>query len=158
MSGSRDVLGRRGLLRACGAVAITGLAGCSGGSDGSSGGSDGGDGGNRYGGWLEDANGFEEVQDRTGESEIEISVGAGSGLAFAPAAVRISPGTGVVWTWAGKGGAHNVREETDAFESELVGQSGHTFEHTFDSTGVYKYVCDPHAHRGMKGVVEVVEE
>jgi halocyanin-like protein len=157
MSGSRDVLGRRGLLRVCGAVALTGLAGCSGNSA-DSGGSDGGAGGNVYGGWLDDANGFEAVDDRTGESSIEITVGAGSGLAFEPAAVRISPGTQVVWTWTSKGGAHNVREENDAFESELIGQSGHTFEYTFDSAGVYKYVCDPHAHRGMKGVVEVVEE
>lgn len=146
---SRDALQRRELLAACGAVAIAGFAGCSGGNDGASG---------PYDGWLDDANGFESVRDRTDESRIEIAVGADGGLTFAPTAVRVSPGTEVVWKWTGEGGAHNVRERDDAFESDLVNDPDHTFRHAFDATGVYRYVCDPHEHRGMKGVVEVVEQ
>ncbi|WP_336343360.1 plastocyanin/azurin family copper-binding protein [Halalkalicoccus ordinarius] len=32
---------------------------------------------------------------------------------------------------------------------------GHTFEHTFDSPGVYKYYCTPHVAMGMKGAIFV---
>jgi halocyanin-like protein len=156
MGNSQDMSGRRELLRVCGAVAVAGLAGCSGGDGSSDGSGDGEAEENLYDGYLENANGFEERQDLTDESQVEITVGAGSGLAFDPAAVRISAETTVTWTWTSKGGAHNVRAESDTFESELIGQAGHTFDYTFDSTGVYKYVCDPHSRQGMKGVVEVI--
>lgn len=146
---SRDALRRRELLAACGAVATAGFAGCSGGSDGASG---------PYDGWLENANGFESVRDRTDASQIEIDVGAEGGLTFAPTAVQIAPGTEVVWKWTGKGGAHNVRERDGAFESDLVSEADHTFRHAFNSTGIYRYVCDPHEPRGMKGVVEVLQQ
>lgn len=146
----RRTRGRRSVLRTIGAGTLAALAGCSGGDSSS------GDG--PYGGWLEDANAFESVRDRTGQSTIEIGVGTDGGLAFGPPAVRISPGTTVTWVWTGQGGAHNVHEVDDAFESDLVNESDHTFEHTFDSVGVYRYVCDPHEHRGMKGVVEVVDQ
>lgn len=147
----RRTRGRRRVLRALGAGALVALAGCSGGSDAS-------EGGGPYGSWLADANAFESVRDRTGESSIEIGVGTDGGLAFGPPAVRIAPGATVTWVWTGQGGAHNVHELDDAFESDLVNESGHTFEHTFDSAGVYRYVCDPHEHRGMKGVLEVVDQ
>lgn len=147
--GGRDAFGRRKLLQACGAAAIAGLAGCSGGS---------GDGSGPYDGWLDAANGFQSVRDRTGESEIRIGVGADGGLAFDPVAVRISPDTDVVWEWTGEGGAHNVHERDDAFRSELSHESGFTFRHSFDAVGVFPYVCDPHEQRGMKGVIEVVDQ
>lgn len=150
MNRSRDVLGRRKLLKACGAVASAGLAGCSGEGNDSAG-------SGPYEGWLDAANGFQSVQDQTGVSEIEIGVGTDGGLAFDPVAVRISPGTDVVWKWTGDGGAHNVHERDDAFRSELTDEPGFTFQYTFDSVGVYQYVCDPHEPRGMKGVVEVVD-
>lgn len=146
MDGSRAVLGRRALLRTVGTATIVGLAGCSGQSTEGP-----------YDGWLSDANGFESVQDRTGESQIEIAVGAGGGLAFDPPAVRISPGTEVVWRWTGQGGSHNVAHVDGAFESELVREADHTFVHTFEEVGVYRYVCEPHEINGMKGVVAVVD-
>lgn len=152
MDTRQDLSGRRELLCACGAVALAGLAGCSGGDDSSDGGAEEA----LYDGYLESANGFEERQEQTEASQVEVTVGAGGGLAFDPAAVQISTGTTVTWTWTNKGGAHNVHEENDTFESELINQSGHTFEHTFDSAGVYKYVCDPHTRQGMKGVIEVI--
>ncbi|MFB6097284.1 MAG: halocyanin domain-containing protein [Haloferacaceae archaeon] len=141
---------RRRVLRTTGVATLLALAGCSGG-----GGGDGETG--PYDGWLADANGFESVADATGQSEVQIDVGAGSGLAFDPAAVKVSPGTTVVWKWTGQGGTHNVKHVDGAFESDLSGEAGNTFSHTFESAGVYKYVCEPHRTMGMKGVVEVVE-
>jgi halocyanin-like protein len=150
MSERSTRLTRRSALQAGGAALAVGLAGCSSGDGGS------GDSG-PYDGWLNSANWSESVTDATGQASVTVEVGAGGGYAFAPAAVRVSAGTEVVWEWLGRGGSHNVKHVEDEFESELVVEEGHTFSHTFDSAGVYKYVCVPHRSTGMKGVVEVVE-
>ena len=111
-----------------------------------------------YDGYLASANNFEDVADRTDADEVRVEVGAGpQSLAFGPAAVRVSPGTTVVWEWTGKGGRHNVVEENGSFESPLYVSPGRTFEQTFEESGVVKYLCAPHQEQGMLGVVEVVE-
>jgi halocyanin-like protein len=108
-----------------------------------------------YGGWLEDANGYDETVDATGSDEVTVEVGAGDGLSFGPAAVAVSAGTTVVWEWTGEGGGHNVAAESGAFESETSQEAGFTFEYTFEETGIHKYVCTPHEAVGMKGAVVV---
>ncbi|TKX75228.1 halocyanin domain-containing protein [Halorubrum sp. GN11_10-6_MGM] len=176
-------LDRRRFVQATTAAGATLLlAGCSGGGDGGSGGdgsdgsdgsdgggsdgSDGGDGGSGgdtqylseepdYGGWLEGANNYEQTVDATGQDEVTVSVGAGDGLSFGPAAVAVSSGTTVVWEWTGEGGGHNVSAESGDFESETVTEGGHTFEYTFEETGVHEYACTPHSSVGMKGAVVV---
>jgi halocyanin-like protein len=106
--------------------------------------------------YLSDANNYESIEDMTGESEVMVEVGAGdTGLAFGPAAVRIDSGTTVVWEWTGEGGSHNVVDEAGNFESELVGEAGHTFEHQFEESGVVQYYCQPHKPAGMKGAIVV---
>ncbi|MFB6157493.1 MAG: halocyanin domain-containing protein [Haloferacaceae archaeon] len=112
-----------------------------------------------FGGWLDGVGNYDGVVDRTGRSEVTVTVGAqgnGGSFAFGPPAVRVDPGTTVVWKWNGKGGQHNVVAESGAgFESELTGEAGHTFSRTFDAEGVVKYYCAPHRSLGMKGVVVV---
>ncbi|SFR69927.1 halocyanin domain-containing protein [Halogeometricum rufum] len=111
-----------------------------------------------YGGWLDNTSNYDGTADRTGEESVTITVGAAGNngnFAFGPAAVRVDPGTTVVWEWNGKGGAHNVVAEDGAFESEMVGEKGYTFEQTFDSAGVHRYVCVPHEAMGMRGAVVV---
>ena len=136
------------------------------GSDGSGGDGSGGsgdDGGDTqylseepdYSGWLDGANNYEQTVDATGQDQVTVSVGAGDGLSFGPAAVAVSPGTTVVWEWTGEGGGHNVSAESGAFESDTSQESGNTFEHTFEETGVHEYVCTPHKSVGMKGAVVV---
>ncbi|ELZ39395.1 halocyanin domain-containing protein [Halorubrum tebenquichense] len=174
-------LDRRRFVQATTAAGATLLlAGCSGGggdggdgSDGSDGG-DGGDGGSGgdgsgssggdtqylgeepdYGGWLDDANNYEQTVDATGQDQVTVDVGAGDGLAFGPAAVAVSSGTTVVWEWTGQGGSHNVAAESGDFESESSSEEGYTFEYTFEETGTYEYVCTPHRSVGMKGAVVV---
>jgi len=111
-----------------------------------------------YDGYLSDVDNFDgTTADMTGQDEVAIAVGAegnGGGFAFDPPAVQVDPGTTVVWEWTGAGGQHNVVDEDGAFESDLVGEEGFTFEYTFDS-GVVKYFCQPHKGLGMKGVVAV---
>jgi len=108
--------------------------------------------------WFEGVSNYDGVVDRTGESEVTVEVGAqgnDGNFAFGPAAVRVDPGTTVVWEWTGAGGSHNVVADDGSFESELVDEEGHTFEQTFDEEGVAKYVCTPHKAMGMKGAVVV---
>ncbi|MFB6107415.1 MAG: halocyanin domain-containing protein [Haloplanus sp.] len=112
-----------------------------------------------FGGWMSDVGNYSEVADATGQDSVKISVGAegnGGSFAFDPPAVQVDPGTKVTWEWTGQGGSHNVTAESGGdFESELSGESGHTFSQTFDSEGVVKYFCQPHRSLGMKGVVVV---
>jgi len=139
---------RRDLLRG-GAAATAAAAGLSGTATASEGSLDS---------WFEGVSNYDGVVDETGNSEVTVEVGAegnDGAFAFGPAAVRVDPGTTVVWEWTGNGGSHNVAAEDGSFESEMVGEEGHTFEQTFDEEGVYKYACTPHKPLGMKGAVVV---
>ncbi len=152
------------------------IAGCSsGGGDGSGSGDDGGssddggsgdDGGSSgdgsnsmsFDGWFDNTSNYDSVTDKTGKSEVTVKVGTegnNGAFAFSPPAVKVSKGTKVVWEWTGKGGSHNVASESGDFESEMVGDEGHTFSQTFDSAGTYKYACTPHKAMGMKGAIVV---
>ena len=155
-----------------GTVAVAaGMAGCSGGgtASGDSESSAGGDEPETADGggsaapdvveeYLADTDNYDGVVDETGSSEVIVAVGSeanGGNFGFGPAAVRVSPGTTVVWEWTGLGSSHNVAEETGSFESELVAEEGHTFSRTFEESGVVRYYCTPHRTMGMKGVVVV---
>ena len=118
--------------------------------------SGGGGGEPDLGGYLDGANNFGgSVTDERGSSDVTVKVGAGSnGLAFGPAAVHVDNGATVTWEWTGEGGAHNVVDEEEAFDSGSTQTSG-TFEHTFSEDGIYKYFCVPHKASGMLGVVVV---
>lgn len=108
--------------------------------------------------WFADVDNYEGVVDATGGSSVDVAVGAagnGGAFGFSPAAVRVDPGTTVTWTWTGEGGVHDVKERDGEFASEMLGDAGETFEHTFDTEGVYYYVCSPHEAMGMKGAVVV---
>jgi len=108
--------------------------------------------------WFSNVDNYDSVADETGSDQVTVSVGAqGNGGAFAydPPAIRISTGTTVVWEWTGQGAQHNVAAEGGAFESELNAEEGFTFEHTFSSSGTYRYACTPHRTLGMKGAVIV---
>jgi halocyanin-like protein len=111
-----------------------------------------------FDGWLSDVTNYDGVVDETGAEEVTVEVGVeanGGGFGFGPAAVQVDPGTTVVWEWTGGGGQHNVVAQSGDFESDLVGDDGFTFEHTFEEKGVTRYYCQPHQSLGMKGVVVV---
>ncbi|MFC6723047.1 halocyanin domain-containing protein [Halobium palmae] len=115
-------------------------------------------GGSDFGGWFENTSNYEGIIDKTGQETVTITVGArgnNGNYAFNPAAVRVDPGTKIVWKWSGKGGVHNVVDEAGAFESEMTDEAGHTFEQTVDQEGVSTYACSPHEAMGMKGALVV---
>ncbi|MGQ4556117.1 halocyanin domain-containing protein [Halobellus sp. GM3] len=110
--------------------------------------------------WFENTSNFDGVVDRTDGDAVAVDVGAdanGGAFGFGPAAVRVTPGTTVTWSWTGDGGSHDVVDTDGAFQSDLVGEAGHTFEHTFETEGTYTYSCTPHETMGMKGAVVVGE-
>jgi halocyanin-like protein len=154
-------LGRRAFLRAAGAgagvAATTGAAAAQGGQTAVD-----------YGDWFSDVpywGGPGSTVDRTGQDEVSITVGGAPNNAwsFIPAAVRIDPGTTVVWEWTGEGGGHNVVSDSvpggaEQFRSgDPVGEAGTTYELTFETEGVYTYYCNPHLANGMKGALAVGE-
>ena len=112
-----------------------------------------------YDGYLDDVPNYEGTYDYRDEDEIHVEVGAGDdGLLFEPAAILVDEGATVVWEWTGEGGQHNVAAEDESFESDLVDEAGHTFEHTFDDAeegDFFNYLCTPHEAVGMKGTVAV---
>ncbi|MFC6723058.1 halocyanin domain-containing protein [Halobium palmae] len=108
--------------------------------------------------WFADVSNYAGITDKRGTGRVTVAVGAngnGGGFAFSPPAIRIDPGTTVVWEWTGEGGSHNVVAEDRAYESEMVGTEGTTFEHTFEAERVSTYACAPHKAMGMKGAVIV---
>lgn len=111
-----------------------------------------------FGGWMSDVENYDGVVDRTGRDEVTVRVGVDNGgqpFGFGPPAVRVDPGTTVIWEWTGRGNQHNVVDDGGDFESELAAEEGFTFEQTFESEGVTRYYCTPHQSLGMKGVVVV---
>ncbi|KTG07629.1 hypothetical protein AUR64_02935 [Haloprofundus marisrubri] len=169
---------RRRLLALAAAVGGASLAGCAGTSDDSdsesdgSGGSNGSDSSNSSGDndtgdanaavdeWMRTAVNYDGIVDETGTDRVSVRVGADSPsgpYAYDPAAVRVSPGTTVVWEWVAASGAHNVVEQDGAFESELYSSGDATFEYTAEEPGTYLYYCTPHRGLGMKGAIVVDE-
>jgi halocyanin-like protein len=146
-------ISRRGFLAAAGGVAAAGAtAGAAAVPAAAQ------DGGPDYGGWFDGVSNFDGTVDRTGREEVTVAVGSeanGGSYGFDPPAVRVDPGTTVVWEWTGEGSVHNVVDEAGGFESDLTDEAGHTFEHTFESSALYKYACVPHRSLGMKGAVVV---
>jgi halocyanin-like protein len=153
-SGREDgVLSRRAALRAVGGAAVAGAAL---GTVPEAGRAQSGE--TDLGSWFEDVSNYDGVVDETGSDSVTVEVGVeanGGGFGFGPAAVRIDPGTTVIWSWIGAGGSHNVAASDGEFESDLVDSDDHTFEHTFEDDGVYTYACTPHQTLGMKGAVVV---
>ncbi|MDS0300258.1 halocyanin domain-containing protein [Halogeometricum sp. S1BR25-6] len=111
-----------------------------------------------YGNWFDGVENFSGTVDRRGESLVRIAVGApgnGGNFAFEPAAVRVDPGTTVVWEWTGEGDAHSLAAVDGSFDAELVETAGATYALRFDGVGVSKYTCPSHASQAMRGAVVV---
>ena len=74
---------------------------------------------------------------------------------FSPDDVTIEPGTTVRWINASSE-FHTVTpdDHSEWSEAELSSQ-GDTFEHTFETEGVFDYFCAPHLAAGMTGTIRV---
>ena len=78
-------------------------------------------------------------------------------MVFSQEIVVIEPGESVTWLATDKG--HNVQliDGPDGVELEGKSKISKDVTITFDTPGVYVYVCTPHATMGMIGIVVVGE-
>jgi plastocyanin len=71
---------------------------------------------------------------------------------FSPADAEVTVGDTVLWTNEGQA-PHTVTFEDGPNSGQLA--VGESFEHTFDETGEFAYVCT--IHPGMEGTVTVTD-
>jgi len=78
-------------------------------------------------------------------------------MVFSQEIVTIEPGESVTWLATDRG--HNVEfiDGPDGVELADKSKLGKDVTLTFDTPGVYVYVCSPHASMGMIGIVVVGE-
>jgi len=107
-----------------------------------------------------------DLQSSASVDALTLSEDRGAGqFVFSPAVVWVEPGATV--TWEIDGGSHSITayhpdngkqlrvpEGTSGFDSGVL-SSGDSFEHTFETEGVYDYYCTPHEGLGMVGLVVV---
>jgi len=72
-------------------------------------------------------------------------------LAFEPETLEIEAGDTVTWRWNDGAVTHDV--SGDDFQSEVMSEG--TFQHRFDESGTYEYVCT--LHPNMTGTIEVTK-
>jgi halocyanin-like protein len=115
-----------------------------------------------FGGYTDGAAGG-QFKDARGSKEVTVEVGAGSqGVAFTPTKLWIDKGTKVTFEWVGNQ-SHNVLfdgmpDGADVSGHEPLEGSGFTLSITFDTTGIYKYYCQPHKALGMVGGIAVGDD
>jgi len=154
---------RRDFLRTAGGAAGAGAAasaaaGTAAAAEEEEGGGGGGEERPVFPGYVDDANDG-SYEDLRGQDSVTVEVGAGSdGLAFAPTNVWVDAGTTVVFEWVSNG--HNVVPESVPEGAEWAGyesleDDGFTYEHAFETGGMYPYFCSPHESLGMKGAIAV---
>lgn len=176
---------RRRVVQLTGAAAVVGLAGCSGAPTSGSGPEaeatgtseeddhdDGEDDHDEEGDDHDDEGHDDDGHDTVGEPTTTAEVGVNTtddGEAhFSPHVTRVE--TDGTVTWVLESGSHTatayhpgndqpqlVPDGTQPWDSGMLSEEGETFEHTFETEGVYHYYCAPHETGGMIGSVIVGE-
>ncbi|WP_336339639.1 cupredoxin domain-containing protein [Haloarcula brevis] len=172
-------LTRRKLIAGTAGLAAAGLAGCTaapGSSNqqqigGSSSAESGESGGDSHAGHGDEAHGHDTVSEPKAAREVAVNTartGDSTEYHFNPHVTWVEPGGTV--TWVLESGTHTatayhpgndqprlVPEGTEAWDSGTLSEEGETFEHTFETEGVYHYLCTPHESFGMIATVIVGE-
>ncbi|WP_306061069.1 cupredoxin domain-containing protein [Natronococcus wangiae] len=107
----------------------------------------------------------EELDSPSAEAEVSMTT-TDSGDHFEPHVVWIEKGGSVTWT--NESGSHSatayhsdndepqlVPDEAAAWDSGVLSEAEATFDHVFETEGVYHYYCVPHESAGMIGSVVV---
>jgi plastocyanin len=175
---SNSVLTRRRLLEGTAGLAAIGLAGCTASPGGSGGqgtddpatGDDHSD-GDDHPGHGDESHGHDMVSEPKASREVAINTarsGDSTEYHFAPHVTWVEVGGTVTWRLEsgthtatayhdGNDQPHLVPEGTTAWDSGTMSEEGATFEHTFETEGVYHYLCTPHEQFGMIATVVVGE-
>jgi len=111
--------------------------------------------------------GHDEIGEPTDHAEVKMITKDGE-YHFAPHVARVNVGGTV--TFDNESGSHSAAayhpdndkpqlapDGAASWDSGLLTEQGATFEHTFETEGVYHYYCEPHESLGMIGSVIVGE-
>ncbi len=172
---SQSRLTRRRLLGGTAGLALAGLAGCIGAPNESNQETGGGDStatehsGEDQPGHGEEEHGHDTVSEPKATREVAVNTARTADSTeyhFDPHVTWVEVGGTVTWTL--ESGAHTatayhpgndqprlVPEGTEAWDSGTMSEAGETFEHTFETEGVYHYLCTPHEQFGMIATVIV---
>ncbi|WP_058365362.1 plastocyanin/azurin family copper-binding protein [Haloparvum sedimenti] len=165
-----DSLTRRRMLQLTGGAAVVGLAGCTGtqNNDGGTPTESGHDDSGTESGHSDEEDGHDEAVGAPSDAAEVNMITEDGGYHFEPHVVRVNVGGTV--TWHNESGSHSttayhsdndqpqlVPDGAAAWDSGIVSEQGATFEHTFETEGVYHYYCTPHESLGMIGSVIVGE-
>ncbi|WP_276274325.1 plastocyanin/azurin family copper-binding protein [Haloarcula litorea] len=169
-----DSLTRRRMLQLTGGAAVVGLAGCTGTQNGDGGGANATpteaphDDAGTESGHSDEESGHDEAVGAPSDAADVRMITEDGGYHFEPHVVRVNVGGTVTWT--NESGSHSttayhpdndqpqlVPDGATAWDSGIVSDEGATFEHTFETEGVYHYYCTPHESLGMIGTVIVGE-
>jgi len=120
------------------------------------------------GGHDDEEHGHGTVGEPTPTAEVAVNTTANGESHFGPHVVRVETGGTVKWVL--ESGSHTatayhpendepqlVPDGTEPWASGMLSETGETFEHTFDTEGVYHYYCVPHETGGMIASVIVGE-
>jgi len=173
---SHPRLTRRRLLEGTAGLAVAGMAGCVGSPNSSgqqaAGGTpteDEGSGGDDHPGHGQEAHGHDTVSEPEETREVVVNTARSEDSTeyhFDPHVTWVEAGGTV--TWRLESGTHTatayhpgndqprlVPEGTEAWDSGTMSEEGETFERTFETAGVYHYLCKPHEQFGMIATVIV---
>ena len=160
---TEHTISRRHILKGGGVGLAIGLAGCTGklGTDGSEASH------HTEGGTHEDGGHGGAIGEPVKQATVAMNTAENSHH-FTPHIIWVKPGGTV--TWEVDSGSHTTtayHPETDKplripddatpWDSGTLSEKGATFEHSFETKGVYDYYCSPHEATGMIGSVIVGE-
>lgn len=119
-------------------------------------------------GHSEQEHGHGSVPSPSDLAEVAVNTTDDGQAHFAPHVTRVTVGGTVRWVL--ESGTHTatayhpgndeprlVPKGTDAWDSGTLSEQGETFEHAFETEGVYHYYCVPHETQGMIATVIVGE-
>lgn len=157
---------RRRMLQITGSAAVVGLAGCSSSSSNKESSSSDTSGGGHNDSHSDGNGGHSEAIGAPSDTAEVSMVTKDGGYHFEPHIVRVNVGGTVTWTL--ESGSHStaayhpdndqpqlVPDGAAGWSSGTLSEAGATFEHTFETEGVYHYYCSPHESLGMLGSVIV---
>lgn len=102
----------------------------------------------------------DDYEDGEDDADATVTVGA-DGNHFEPDTLEIEQGDTVAFVW--EEGGHNIVVTEQPSDASWDGvdetqEAGYTHSHTFEVSGDYEYICEPHEAAGMDGSIHVAAD